>query len=73
MASNEDEATSNAGIIPHPLKEPLRIVIPGALDITLPDMIFNMDEVGGNISQKGNGEVGDQLLLCEKVKTSQQK
>ena len=32
-----------------------------------------MDEVGGNISQKGDGAVGGELMLCEKGKTPQQK
>ena len=43
------------------------------LDTTRPYMIFTMDEVGGNIKQKGDDAVGGQLILCEKGKTPQQK
>lgn len=32
-----------------------------------------MDEVGGNISQTGDGAMGGELFLCEKSKTPQQK
>lgn len=44
-----------------------------AHDITHPDYIIVMDEVGGNTSQKGDGYVGGKLMLCETRKTPQQK
>ena len=34
--------------------------------LTHPEMCFVMDEVGGNISQKGDGHEGGKLLVCEK-------
>ena len=43
------------------------------LNITRPDIVFMMDEVGGNISQKGDGVVGGELQLCKRGKTPQQK
>ena len=43
------------------------------MEITRPDICFTMDEVGGNISQKGDGAMGGELFLCEKGKTPQQK
>ena len=43
------------------------------MKITRPDICFTMDEVGGNISQKGDGAMGGELFLCEKGKTPQQK
>ena len=42
-------------------------------DVTRPDICFVMDEVGGNISQKGDDAIGGELQLCEAVKTLQQK
>ena len=36
-----------------------------------PEMVIVFDELGGNISQKGDGHVGGQLLLCEKGETPQ--
>ena len=42
-------------------------------DITRRDICFVMDEVGGNISQKGDGNIGGQLQLCENGKTPQEK
>ena len=35
------------------------------LDVTRTDIYFVMDEVGGDISQEGDGAVGGQLQLCE--------
>ena len=34
--------------------------------LTHPEMCFVMDEVGGNISQKGDGHEAGKLLVCEK-------
>ena len=34
-------------------------------DITNPDYFLVMDEVGGNIHQKGDGNMAGQLQLCE--------
>ena len=42
-------------------------------DITDPDMIIVMDEVGGNTSQKGDGHLGGELMLCETGKSPQRK
>ena len=33
-------------------------------DITDPDMVLTLDEVGGNTSQKGDGQIGGELMLC---------
>ena len=41
--------------------------------ITRPEMVICFDELGGNTSQKGDGHVGGQLLLCETGKTPQVK
>ena len=41
--------------------------------ITRPDMCLVVDEVGGNTNQKGDGNVGGELQLCESGKTPQQK
>ena len=40
--------------------------------ITRPDMCLVVDEVGGNTNQKGDGNVGGELQLCESEKTPQQ-
>ena len=36
-------------------------------------MVIVFDETGGNTSQKGDGHMGGQLLMCEKGKTPQTK
>ena len=40
--------------------------------LTHPELCFVMDEVGGNISQKGDGHMGGRLLVCEKGMDPQQ-
>lgn len=40
-------------------------------DITKPHCCFALDELGGNTSQKGDGHVGGQLLVCGKGDTPQ--
>ena len=40
---------------------------------TRPDYCFVIDDVGGNINQIGNENVGGQLQMCEVVTTLQQK
>ena len=42
-------------------------------NITDPDYVIYMDEVGGNTLQKGDGRLGDELLLCENGKSPQRK
>ena len=42
-------------------------------DILYPDMCLVGDEVGGNISMKGDGHAGGKLYLCEKGQIPQQK
>ena len=42
-------------------------------DITDPDMIIVMNEVGRNTSQKGDGHLGGELMLCETGKYPQRK
>ena len=41
--------------------------------IIYPVNVIVFDELGGNISQKGDGHVGGQLFLCEKEETPQVK
>ena len=43
------------------------------IDITHPDYVLVLDEVGGNTSQKGDDEVGGELLICETGTTPQRK
>ena len=43
------------------------------MEITRPNIYFTIDEVGGNISQKGDGAMGGELFLYKKGKTPQQK
>ena len=38
-----------------------------------PEYVIVFDELGGNTSQKGDGNVGGQLMLCERGKTPQLK
>jgi hypothetical protein len=40
-------------------------------DLTHHEMCVVMDEVGGNTSQKGDGHIGGELLVCEKGATPQ--
>ena len=42
-------------------------------DIVCPDYCIVLDEVGGNTNQKGDGNVGGELMLCERGKTPQKK
>ena len=35
-------------------------------DIDEPDWVLLMDEVGGNTNQKGDGQVGGELHMCER-------
>ena len=35
-------------------------------DFTYPEMCIVMDKVGGNTGQKGDGQIGDELLVCAK-------
>ena len=42
-------------------------------EIIRPDMCVVGDEVGGNLSMKGDGRVGGELMLCQKGTTSQYK
>ena len=42
-------------------------------DITKLHMVLTFDELGGNTSQKGDGNVGGELLICERGKTPQVK
>ena len=35
-------------------------------NFTKPEMCIVMDEVGGNTSQKGDGQIGGELLVCAK-------
>ena len=42
-------------------------------DIIHPEYVLVMDEVGGNTSQKGDGHVGGELMVCEAGKTPQRK
>ena len=42
-------------------------------DITLPEMVVVVDEVGGNTNQKGDGHIGGELMMCEPGKTAQRK
>ena len=42
-------------------------------DVTDPDYVICMDEVGGNTSQKGDGHLGGELMLCETGKSPQRK
>ena len=42
-------------------------------DILHPDYIICMDEVGGNTSQKGDGHIGGELMLCETGTSPQRK
>ena len=41
--------------------------------ITRPDYCLVMDEIGGNISHKGDGHVDGELHMCERVTTPQHK
>ena len=41
--------------------------------ITRPEYVIVFDELGGNRSQKVDGNVGGQLMLCERGKTLQRK
>ena len=43
------------------------------IDITDPDWVLVMDEVGGNTNQKGDGNVGGELQLCERGKVPKRK
>ena len=38
-------------------------------DFTDPDYVVCMNEVGGNTSQKGDGHLGGELLMCENGKS----
>ena len=42
-------------------------------NITHPDYVIVMDEVGGDTNQKGDGNIGGELMMCERGKTQQKK
>ena len=42
-------------------------------EIKHPDFAIVLDKVGGNTNQKGDGNIGGELMLCEVGKTPQQK
>ena len=42
-------------------------------DIDEPDWVLLMDEVGGNTNQKGDGQVGGELQMCERGTVPQRK
>ena len=42
-------------------------------NVTRPDMILCMDEVGSSTCQKGDGAVGGEKYVCERSKTPRQK
>ena len=42
-------------------------------DLLHPEYAIVLDEVGGNTNQKGDGNVGGELMLCERGKTPQKK